>query len=143
VKYTAADFQIPYSGHLTEARPATDPNLRGVPKVTNEELYWKCRYHDTERTQISVALFPEVIEGLTKTNDIILDPFLGVGSCAIACMTLRTGRRFHGVDRNGKMLEITTHRLDTLGIKLHGEKRFPKGFTPNPSEKEVGASNII
>lgn len=49
--------------------------------------------HPTEKP---VSLMEELILGLTKEGDTILDPFMGVGSTGVACV--RNNRNFYGYD---------------------------------------------
>lgn len=49
------------------------------------------------------------IKFLTQENDLILDPFLGEGTTALACMKLN--RKFVGIDINPKALEFTRANL--------------------------------
>ena len=50
-----------------------------------------------------------IMKYLTATNDLILDPFLGGGSTAVACMNLQ--RRFIGIDVDPMAIERTTANL--------------------------------
>lgn len=45
----------------------------------------------------------------TKKNDVVLDPFLGIGTTAIACKQL--GRRYIGIEISPKYCEIAENRL--------------------------------
>lgn len=50
-----------------------------------------------------------VIKYLTAPNDLVLDPFLGGGTTAIACRNLQ--RRFIGIDIDSKAIELTRANL--------------------------------
>jgi len=61
------------------------------------------------------APFPiELVTRLIKMNtyigDIVLDPFCGSGTAAVAAINL--GRRFIGIDQSEKYIQMTTERLE-------------------------------
>lgn len=60
----------------------------------------------------------------TDENDIILDPFLGSGTTAVAA--IRTGRRFIGIEIDPKYCEIARKRVEKALIKREMEI-----FNPN------------
>jgi len=69
--------------------------------------------HDrTHPTQKPVALFKWLVEKYTNENDLILDPFLGSGTTAIACYDLK--RRSRGIEKEPKYYEIAKQRIDTF-----------------------------
>lgn len=55
------------------------------------------------------------IKFLTGENDLVLDPFLGEGATAVACMNLQ--RRFVGIDIDPKAIEYTKSSLKLSSIK--------------------------
>lgn len=57
-----------------------------------------------------VSLMRKLIEIHSKPNDIILDPFLGSGTTAVACKEL--GRRFIGIEINPDYCQIAQKRVD-------------------------------
>lgn len=52
------------------------------------------------------------ISKLTKENDLVLDPFIGSGTVAIACKKLN--RRFIGIDVNQEYVDIANKRLSEV-----------------------------
>ena len=58
------------------------------------------------------ALLARLIKAFTQTGDIILDPFMGSGTTAVAALKL--GRRFIGVDSSPLALNVTRQRLFSL-----------------------------
>ena len=70
------------------------------------------REHPTQKPS---EVFKMIINDFTKMNDIILDPFLGSGTTAVACKEL--GRRFIGIEISPAYLEICKKRL-AQGILL-------------------------
>ena len=45
----------------------------------------------------------------TKSDDVVLDPFMGVGSTGVACV--RSGRQFWGIEITSKYFEIAKRRI--------------------------------
>ena len=66
--------------------------------------------HDTEKP---VPLIQILIENSSNPNDLVCDPFVGIGSCPIACKI--TGRRFIGSEIDSKYFDIAKTRLSDLG----------------------------
>ena len=62
--------------------------------------------HDTEKP---VALFEVLIANSSQPNDIVLDPFMGVGGAGIACK--RLGRYFVGVELDKTYFDIAQQRI--------------------------------
>jgi site-specific DNA-methyltransferase (adenine-specific) len=60
-------------------------------------------------SQKPVALMMWLLEILTKPGDIVLDPYMGVGSTGVACV--RTGRRFIGVEIDAGYFNIAQRRI--------------------------------
>jgi hypothetical protein len=58
----------------------------------------------------------ELIKRHTHTNDIILDPYVGSGTTAVACK--RLGRHFIGFEINPDYVEIANKRLKNVPEKL-------------------------
>ena len=54
-----------------------------------------------------------LIGNSTRPGDIVLDPFLGSGTTAVACMEL--GRKYIGFEINGEYFETAQRRIqDTI-----------------------------
>lgn len=68
--------------------------------------YEKDRFHPTQKP---VELIRALLIDYSKKNDLVLDPFLGSGTTAVACKEL--GRRFIGIEINPKYCEIAQRRL--------------------------------
>jgi len=56
-----------------------------------------------------------IINSFTEENEIILDPFSGVGSVSIAAKELN--RKFIGFELEQRYIDITNKRLQQEGIK--------------------------
>lgn len=70
--------------------------------MKNKEI----RQHPTQKP---IPLMKWIIQNYSKENDLILDPFLGSGTTAVACQEL--GRRFIGIEISEKYCQIARERL--------------------------------
>ena len=73
-------------------------------------------------TQKPLALAERCIVASTKENDLVLDPFLGAGTTALAA--LATGRRCIGIEIDEKFVHIGAKRFE----------RFQSTSRPNPAD---------
>lgn len=64
------------------------------------------RYHPTEKP---VPLLEYLIKTYSNEGDIVLDPTMGSGSCAVAAMNLK--RRFIGYEIDNKYYQVTRARI--------------------------------
>ena len=62
--------------------------------------------HDTEKP---IGLMKVLIENSSKEQDIVLDPFMGIGSTCLACKELN--RRFIGCELDDKYFEVAKSRF--------------------------------
>ena len=67
---------------------------------------------NNHKTVKPLSLFKYLINLTTKPNSIVLDPFIGSGTTAIACKELN--RKFIGVETNKQYIDISTKRLSSL-----------------------------
>ncbi|MDD5353128.1 MAG: DNA methyltransferase [Candidatus Omnitrophica bacterium] len=79
-----------------------------INKVNHSE-----RFHPTSKP---VKLFKWIIKEYSKEIDIILDPFMGSGTTAVACKEL--GRRYIGIEISEKYCEIARKRLENIPERL-------------------------
>ena len=63
-------------------------------------------------TQKPLKLIKKLIEISSKENDIVLDPFFGLGTTAVACKEL--GRRFIGIELESKYCKAAEERLKLI-----------------------------
>ena len=72
----------------------------------------KNEYADIHKATYPVHLPAFLIEKFTKNNDIVCDPFLGLGTTVIAAE--QTGRRCYGLDINPLYIDVTIMRWEKL-----------------------------
>ena len=65
--------------------------------------------HDTEKP---VELMKILVENSSQENEIVLDPFMGIGSTGMACKELR--RHFLGIEIDEKYFNIAKERIDKI-----------------------------
>lgn len=85
-------------------------SLISVPRPSGNN-----RKHPTEKP---VELMRQLIEATTRRGDLVVDPFTGAGATGVAA-TL-TGRRFYGVELNGKYARIARERIAAARGQTHG-----------------------
>lgn len=76
-------------------------NILFVPNIMGNKK------HPTEKPE---ALMKILIENSTKTGDVVLDPFMGVGSTGLACK--HNGRSFIGIEIDEKYYKIAEDRIN-------------------------------
>lgn len=74
-----------------------------------DTLYSEGRRKERHRWEQAVGPARKIIEWLTKPEDLVLDPFVGTGSVAVAARD--SGRRFIGCDTNRDIIEVAKERL--------------------------------
>lgn len=77
--------------------------------------WWEFAPQDAERfhpTQKPVGLICRQLEEYTRPGDLVLDPFSGSGTVAVACWL--TGRRFIAVEKNAVYWQKSMERLAKL-----------------------------
>jgi len=60
-------------------------------------------------TQKPVRLIRYLLETVTKEGDLVLDPFVGTGTTAVACKQMK--RHYIGIDKDPKYTQIANDRL--------------------------------
>lgn len=65
--------------------------------------------YNTHLSVKPVNLISHLVKLFTKENAIVLDPFMGSGTCAVAC--IQSNRRFIGFDINTEYIQITERRI--------------------------------
>jgi site-specific DNA-methyltransferase (adenine-specific) len=85
--------------------PAKTHTRRCFPGVFAHRVVPADKVHLTGKP---VSLLVDLL-GVTRENGTILDPFMGGGTTALACM--QTGRRFVGVELSEAYYELTSERI--------------------------------
>ena len=80
-------------------------DILNVPNIKTKDENGK-NLHDTEKP---VELMKILIENSSKENEIVLDPFAGIGTTAIAC--INTNRNYIGFELDKHYCEIANERI--------------------------------
>lgn len=86
-----------------------------LPKATfnlhckNTVIEYPCGRNKIHPTQKPVKMFEDLICASSNSGDIILDPFIGSGTTAIACMN--TNRKFIGFEKDKKYFDTCVGRV--------------------------------
>ena len=83
-------------------------DILNVPNKKTKDENGK-NLHDTEKP---VELMKILVENSSQENEIVLDPFMGIGSTGMACKELR--RHFLGIEIDEKYFDIAKKRIDKI-----------------------------
>jgi len=88
--------------------PKDNFKLRNKKRYSNVWFFDRVppKFHPTQKP---IGLISRIIECGSREGDIILDPFLGSGTTAVACK--RLGRKFIGIEINQEYCKIAEERL--------------------------------
>lgn len=84
--------------------------------ILPDVLQWKYSGNRFHPTQKPVRALTPIIKAYTKPGDIVLDPFAGSGTTAVAAKYL--GRKFIGIELNSDYAAIAARRLRALDAIL-------------------------
>ncbi|WP_225132177.1 MULTISPECIES: site-specific DNA-methyltransferase [unclassified Bradyrhizobium] len=102
-------FKGPNKGKVSSNPLGKNPSdVWDIPNVKSNHV------EKTEHPcQFPVGLVERLVLGLTDKGDSVLDPYLGVGSTAVAAV--KNGRNAYGCDVVQEYIDIAYQRLDALG----------------------------
>lgn len=84
----------------------------------SKHKYWvsPCNKADKDKykhpTIKPLEIIKTIITNSSKANDVVLDPFIGSGTTAVAC--IQEQRQYIGFEIDKKYFEIANHRIDSL-----------------------------
>jgi len=120
----------PKNGQYSSNRKGKNPgDVWGIPNVKHNHV------EKTEHPcQFPVELVERLVLALTNKGDLVFDPFMGVGTTAVAA--IMNGRRAAGADTVSKYVKIAKKRV---GLAAKGRLRTrPMGkpiYEPSPNSK--------
>lgn len=83
-----------------------------VPNKKHKDADGK-NLHDTEKP---VELMEILVENSSKPGDLVMDPFMGVGSTGLACKHL--DRNFIGIELDKNYFDLATQRIETTTFPI-------------------------
>lgn len=93
------------------------------PKKAESNVWYCNRLNKPVHScQKPTELMEKAIKLTTKPGDVVLDPFLGSGTTAIAA--LKTGRYFIGIEKEPKYVEIANKRIQEFMAQNEIDVRF-------------------
>ena len=94
-------------------------------------------------TQKPVALFVWCLNNYSKPGDLIIDPFCGSGTTALACH--KTGRRFICIDKEPEYIKIAEKRYKELVAQqdLFGSESFETDKTDHQQPKATTQGSLF
>lgn len=107
----------------------------------NTILRYPCGNGNLHPTQKPIKMFRELVSISSNKNNIVLDPFMGSGTTAIACKQL--GRKFLGFEIDQKYVDIANKRLsqDVLrfneGLNIPSIQEIPQVSATNTDNTKV------
>lgn len=80
-------------------------DILSVPNIKSKNEYGQ-NLHDTEKP---VELMEILIKNSSNENDVVFDPFMGIGSTGVACKNLQ--RNFIGIEIDKEYFDIANDRI--------------------------------
>ncbi len=116
--YSKGEYKLPRSNQEKEA--GREDTIAKGDFIEQTKSIWSFSTESAKRVKhpapFPVELPRRCIEMYSFAGDVVLDPFLGSGSTAIAA--IRTGRRYVGVDISQEYCDISQSRIDTEVLEL-------------------------
>jgi site-specific DNA-methyltransferase (adenine-specific) len=83
-------------------------DILSIQNIKTKDINGK-NLHDTEKP---VQLMQILVENSTKENELVLDPFLGIGATGVAC--INTNRNFIGIELDENYFNIAKDRIENV-----------------------------
>ncbi len=104
-------LETPYSDKEKKWMQANEDFIWNIPPPRKDE-----KIYGKHPTQKPVALLERILLASTRNGDLVLDPFLGSGTTAVAC--LRLSRNCIGIEMETEFLKRACYRTDGAVIDL-------------------------
>jgi len=105
-------------------------NNRESGELNTNVIHTKSAIHENSKLSgngLNTALFPEsfvrwFLEKFTKENDVVLDPFMGLGTTAVVCKKMK--RQYIGFEISQDSINFAKDRLDKTEIDRRTEPNW-------------------
>lgn len=128
----------------TNGEVVVGQSKKGVPLSDVWEIPFlnpKAKERSGYPTQKPVILLEQIIKLVTDKEDLVVDPFVGSGTTAVAAKLLN--RRYIGIDKSQAAVDLTNYRLESL-IKTESYLlKKGKAAYRNLSEKQISILHCL
>ena len=141
-------------GRFDRAHPAAERRRRGLPSeasISKDEFLeattdvWEIPSESATRVghpaPFPVELPQRLIELYTYRRDLVLDPFLGSGTTAVAAV--RAGRHFVGYDTDDEYVETARRRVAAEGARLESSNGLSSNGAPGDRSAREAARLLL
>lgn len=122
-RMSAGDLSIPWGAQHESLTFAVKPTGNLIRKSMRRGSVLRCPRVDGQSsqhpTEKPVRILRELIEVSSKFDEIVLDPFSGIGSTLLAAQL--EGRKAIGIELEEKYCEVAAKRLQQGALDLFGE----------------------
>ncbi|MFN7661050.1 MAG: DNA-methyltransferase, partial [Dolichospermum sp.] len=127
------EFQHPYEN----IAPVFNIEM-GITDVWRDiDFYKEERYHSTQKP---VNLIERIIKASSNEEMIILDPFMGSGTTALACLNLN--RHYIGIEKEEKYIQVAQRRIEEYKSSLLNRYRFSEVNQDFVNQKDTEHSQL-
>lgn len=130
--------KYPYKKHFKGPRKG---KVSSNPNGKNPSDVWEIpnvKWNHVEKTnhpcQFPIGLVERLVLGLTKAGQNVLDPYIGVGSSAIAA--LKNGRNAFGCDKEQDYIDVAWERIHQLRAGMLRTRPMNKPIYAPPPRKD-------
>lgn len=118
--YIYNPMEVIIIGYKDEWKKSRNKSNPGINTISREDFIrgvsglWNIQPETRGLTQANfpVSLPRQCIELLSFVDDVVLDPFMGSGTTAIAC--IQTGRKYIGIEISTEYSRVAQDRIDTF-----------------------------
>jgi len=108
----SGNYFLQYHSMFSTVRPINKTkDLWNDMRLPGEGYYFREPRYDTPGLT-GLELTKKVIESFTLPGETVLDPFMGTGTTAVACIEL--GRNYRGIEQSQKYCDIAEERIKEI-----------------------------
>ena len=108
----SGNYFLQYHSMFSTVKPINKTkDLWNDVRLPGEGYYFREPRYDTPGLT-GLELTKKVIESFTNIGDLVLDPFMGTGTTAVACIELK--RRYIGIEQSQKYCDMAEERIKEI-----------------------------